>query len=200
MSEHRVRRAAADEADAASATLAQAFMMDPISQWIFPDYHHRDSLHPAFFRVFVDLALADGEVFTTDGLTGVMVWFDIDLTGDLDDGGALRDRMNQSIGPEHAKRFAILDELMKVSHPTHASHRYLAFIGVAPPWQSHGVGTALIGHCLAELDVAGLPAYLEASSTRSIPLYTRLGFEPLGPSIDLPDGPSLFPMWRSPAS
>jgi hypothetical protein len=46
-------------------------------------------------------------------------------------------------------------------------------------------------------DERGLPAYLEATSDRGTQLYRRHGFEVVD-EIALPDGPSLWPMWREP--
>lgn len=46
-------------------------------------------------------------------------------------------------------------------------------------------------------DRDGVPAYLEASSERNKALYLRHGFEVVG-EIKLPDGPRMWPMWRSP--
>ncbi|MFJ8632616.1 hypothetical protein [Streptomyces sp. NPDC093568] len=43
-----------------------------------------------------------------------------------------------------------------------------------------------------------MAACLEASSVRSRRLYERLGFEPEGEPIALPDGPRMWPMWREP--
>jgi len=49
---------------------------------------------------------------------------------------------------------------------------------------------------LARLDQVRGPAYLESSKHENIPLYERFGFE-LREAITLPDGPDLWPMWRT---
>jgi hypothetical protein len=51
---------------------------------------------------------------------------------------------------------------------------------------------------LERCDREGVPAYLEASGARNRDLYLRLGFRVTG-EIRLPDGPSMWPMWREPA-
>lgn len=51
---------------------------------------------------------------------------------------------------------------------------------------------------LERCDRDGVPAYLEASSARSRRLYERLGFTFMGTTVDLPDGPAMWPMWREP--
>ncbi|MFE4644295.1 GNAT family N-acetyltransferase, partial [Streptomyces sp. NPDC056730] len=64
--------------------------------------------------------------------------------------------------------------------------------------QGRGLGRALIEPVLERCDREGLPAYLEASSERSRRLYERLGFTFTGTTVDLPDGPHMWPMWREP--
>ncbi|TVP75518.1 MAG: GNAT family N-acetyltransferase, partial [Nitriliruptor sp.] len=44
-------------------------------------------------------------------------------------------------------------------------------------------------------DSERIPAYLESTSRRNRELYLRHGFEVIG-EIRLPDGPSIWPMWR----
>jgi RimJ/RimL family protein N-acetyltransferase len=52
---------------------------------------------------------------------------------------------------------------------------------------------------LSICDTDGSPAYLESSNAANMAFYRRLGFVPTG-EITLPDGPSLYPMWRDPRS
>ena len=70
-------------------------------------------------------------------------------------------------------------------------------IGVEPSRQGSGVGSALLQHSLANCDADGLPAYLESSSPKNIPLYERFGFEQIG-VIRAGDAPPMFPMLRKP--
>jgi len=58
-----------------------------------------------------------------------------------------------------------------------------------------GIGSALLAHGLARADRNRLPAYLEATSRRSVPLCRRLGFEITG-VVDQPGYPEIFEMWR----
>ena len=73
----------------------------------------------------------------------------------------------------------------------HEEFWYLAGVGAVR--RGEGVGTALLGHRLGR--VTG-PAYLESSKRENIALYERFGFE-LRDSLQLPDGPELWPMWRT---
>jgi ribosomal protein S18 acetylase RimI-like enzyme len=71
-------------------------------------------------------------------------------------------------------------------------------IGVDPTGQGRGLGSALISHTLARADAEEMPAYLDATSERSVPLYERHGFE-VTEEFHLPKGgPPLWRMWRDP--
>jgi hypothetical protein len=48
---------------------------------------------------------------------------------------------------------------------------------------------------LAVADSKGMPAYLESSKENNIPIYQSFGFKVTG-EIKLPEGPTLYPMWR----
>ncbi len=196
-----VRTATPADAPALTQLMAAAFMADPVSGWIFPDEAERARLHPPFFGPFVDGVIAEGLVLTTADLAGVSLWLDVDpqLPDDPDAGAQLHDHMLTVLGDGPAARFRVLDDLMTAQHPHDRAHAYLPFIAVDPAHQGRGVGSALLRHRLAQLDAAGVPAYLEASTQRNAWLYERLGFNYLKPTLDLPDGPSLLPMWRPPA-
>jgi GNAT superfamily N-acetyltransferase len=85
--------------------------------------------------------------------------------------------------------FAIL-ERMAEQHPREP-HWYLFFLGTRPERQAQGLGSALIRRVLDVCDAEGTPAYLEATSQRSVALYGRHGFDVVG-EIRLPGGPSLW--------
>ena len=87
-------------------------------------------------------------------------------------------------------RGATVESVMHRSRP-HEEFWYLAGVGAVR--RGEGIGTALLRH---RLDQARGPAYLESSKHENIPLYERFGFE-LREAISLPDGPDLWPMWRT---
>jgi ribosomal protein S18 acetylase RimI-like enzyme len=68
---------------------------------------------------------------------------------------------------------------------------------VDPDAQCQGYGSALLRHMLVALDREQLPAYLEATSSRNVPLYERHGFEVLG-TIQRGGSPPIVPMLRRP--
>ena len=197
---HAVHRATPAESAVAVEILATAFMEDPISMWIFPDKDERARKHPDFFGIFMAVAMTAGEVYLTDDHSGVAVWLDVDpaVTESPAERAEFRGAFERALGPTAGGRFLLLDDLMSANHPGHAPHAYMPFIGVLPRAQDTGVGTALLRHRTSELQAAGRAAYLEASSPDNLRLYRRLGFEPVGPGVEIPDGPTFFPMWRRP--
>ncbi|MDG4825622.1 N-acetyltransferase [Asanoa sp. WMMD1127] len=195
----RVRPASATDVPALKSVIAAAFMADPIADWIFRDEATRHAEHLVFFGAFVDLALAAGTAETVDDHKGLALWLDVDVDApEPEDDGSMGAAFEAGLDGETLKRVGMLDELMAAGHPHDRSHAYLPFIAVHPEHQGAGVGAALLRHRLAELDAAGRPAYLEASNLRNAALYERLGFARLPRTIDLPEGPSLYPMWRDP--
>ena len=86
--------------------------------------------------------------------------------------------------------------MMEEKHPSDP-HYYLFFLGTRPEWQGRGIGSGLMTPVLETCDREHVPAYLEATSERNKALYLRLGFE-VADEIRLPDGPTMWPMWRAP--
>lgn len=194
-----VRRAGTDDAQDIVEILSSGFVLDPPLLWILPDPAERPALTPLFFQPFVDLVLAEGQAHITDDRTGATLWLDVDPSVEPDDdGGALRDVFTKTLGVENTGRFVVLDELLTANHPRHPSHAYLLFAGVRRENQAAGIGSALLTHHLVELDRTNRPAYVEASSARNAALYGRLGFAMVNNGLSLPDGPTLYPMWRQP--
>ena len=57
------------------------------------------------------------------------------------------------------------------------------------------MGAHLLELGLDRADADGMPAYLEATSRRSVPLYSRHGFKVIG-VVNAPEYPEIFAMWR----
>ena len=182
--------------------LDEAFQDDPVSGWVFPGAEDRRAKHPGLMAAFTDIVLAAGRSDVMEDGTACALWLSVpadeghgDRDGDAEDEGPTLVR--EAVDPDN-ERIEAIGRLTAAIHPTARAHEYLWMIGVAPGRQGEGLGTALIGAVLDRCDREGLPAYLEASSARSRRLYERLGFEPAGPVLDLPDGPAMWPMWREP--
>ncbi|MEV6651417.1 GNAT family N-acetyltransferase [Streptomyces sp. NPDC051219] len=194
--ELEIRQAGESDRAAVTRLLDEAFMDDPVSGWVFPDEEHRRRVHGLFLGVFVDVALSEGRVDLAADGSAAALWLRVPA-GEPEGEDDTPSRMRETADPDN-ERAELVGRLTGAVHPTAEAHEYLLMIAVSPDRQGEGLGTALIAPVLERCDREGIPAYLEASSTRSRRLYERLGFEPTGTTVDLPDGPPMFPMWRKP--
>jgi ribosomal protein S18 acetylase RimI-like enzyme len=77
-------------------------------------------------------------------------------------------------------------------------HWYLPTLGVDPPSQGRGIGSALIRPVLERADADGLSCYLETETEKNLLFYRRHGFE-VAAEADLPrGGPHFWTMRRKP--
>ncbi|MEU1124676.1 GNAT family N-acetyltransferase [Streptomyces sp. NPDC005899] len=191
----RVRRA--DERDRGQVVriMEEAFHHDPVSAWVFPDEAHRRAVHGRFLGAFADAALDGGWIDLLEDGTATALWLSVPADAPEEDDTPARMREVTDPGNE---RVELVGRLSAEAHPRGRAHVYLLMIGVSPERQGEGIGEALVSGVLDRCDRDGVPAYLEASSERSRRLYERLGFRLLGRGVDLPDGPSMWPMWRDP--
>ncbi|MEU2161877.1 GNAT family N-acetyltransferase [Streptomyces chengbuensis] len=194
----RIRQAGERDREAVVRLLDEAFMHDPVSSWVFPDEAHRRRVHGVFLGVFLDAALSEGRVDMTEDGTAAALWLQVpaEAPGEEDDTPA---RMREIADPDN-ERAELVGRLTGAVHPQGRAHEYLLLIAVSPERQGEGLGTALLAPALERCDREGVPAYLEASSARSCRLYERLGFSFTDRTVQLPDGPLMWPMWREPVA
>ncbi|MGC4109659.1 MAG: GNAT family N-acetyltransferase [Nocardioides sp.] len=186
-----VRPATTADHRAVVRVLATAFADDPVTRWLVPDGRPLEPLFRAHVRSgaagaqHLDLAVRDGEA------VGVAIWhapgyhvatwrqvaalprYALALRGNLSRGVAMENLM----------------------HGARPSERFWYLAGVGAVRRGEGIGSALLGHRLAQVRE---PAYLESSKRENIALYERFGFVLRDP-LRLPDGPELWPMRRGPA-
>ncbi|MFJ9178289.1 GNAT family N-acetyltransferase [Streptomyces sp. NPDC102360] len=192
-----IRRAGEADRDLVVRLLDEAFMDDPVSGWVFPGEEHRRERHAGLMGVFADATFADGYVDLTEDGSAVALWVDMPA-GPEDEGGEdAPAQVRETVDPDNVRVEQIARWTTR-AHPVGRAHAYLWMIGVVPERQGQGLGTALMAPVLERCDREGLPAYLEASNPRSRELYERLGFVFTGTAIDLPGGPTIWPMWREP--
>ena len=192
----RVRKATGQDLPAVVETLTTAFFDDPVMSWWLPDPARRSQILRAFFEITVDVNHPHDELYTTSTVpAAAAVWVPPGRQPSGDEEALLVARWVDA-AEETAERLLAALELMGPHHPEQA-HAYLFFLGTRPQWQSRGLGSALLREVLERCDRDATPAYLEATSEGSKGLYLRHGFEVTG-EIPLPNGPSLWPMWREP--
>lgn len=188
----RILAAAEADADGCLDVLALAFAADPGVRWMFPDATAYGAHFRAFARAFGGQAFALG---TAEHIPAraVALWLP---PGALPDEEALVQTVQLGAPPAARAQALELFDAMGRWHPNEP-HWYLPLIGAVPASQGRGLGAALLAHRLAKCDDEGLPAYLEATSERSVPLYQRHGFEVLT-VLRVGTCPPIVPMVRRP--
>jgi ribosomal protein S18 acetylase RimI-like enzyme len=188
-----VRTATDADRKAVIDVITLAFSTDPMARWSFPDPATYLSVMPNVIRAFGGNGFAHGSVHLVEGGFAAAMWLPPGVHPDADQLAALTE---QHSPPEQ------IDDMMKVFEQMASYHPgepcwYLPLIGVDPACQGRGHGSALLRYALERCDRDGLPAYLESSNPRNVPLYERHGFEAMG-SIQAGSSPTVVPMLRHP--
>jgi ribosomal protein S18 acetylase RimI-like enzyme len=171
-----VRVAQPRESGSLKVALGAAFFDDPIFGWLIGRGSSRQARLERYFAIQLAHSLADGCVWTSDGLQGAALCMPpgrwrLPPQLMIANGGrfasVFRARLPRAVG------------LLAAIERRHlrGAHYYFANIGVAPEAQGQGLGSRLMRPTLDRCDKEGLPAYLEASSERNAALYERLGFQ-----------------------
>ena len=181
--------------------MASAFRDDPILGRLLASRSARGQVaYPAFFRKALREAQADGRVdgaWQSGRLVGVAAWFELGVSHvDRAARRSIATRVDSAttkmLFPRATRRIDAGFAELAALHPAE-THWYLAFVGIAPYAQGHGVGSRLIGAGLELADAAGKSVYLETPFERTLPLYERLGF---GLVERMPAAFNLAPLWR----
>jgi ribosomal protein S18 acetylase RimI-like enzyme len=188
-----VKTATASDADPTIAVVVLAFSADPAARWAYPDPQQYLLHFPSFVRAFGGQAFAHGSAYYVDGYAGAALWLPPEVHPDEDMLIALLQRTVAA--REQADLFAVFEQMGRY-HPSEP-HWYLPLIGVDPPHQGKGYGSALLQRTLLPCDRDQTLAYLESTNPKNIPLYERHGFELLG-TIQVGESPPIFPMLRKP--
>lgn len=180
-------------AEAATSVITLAFSTDPVARWTYPDPDQYLQFFPQFIRAFAGKSFEKGTAYLAPDFAGAALWLKPGVEPNED---VLLGLIWESTSSDVQKDLFPMFEQMAAFHPS-TPHWYLPMIGVEPSRQGSGVGSALLQHSLANCDADGLPAYLESSNPKNIPLYERFGFEQIG-VIRSGDAPPIFPMLRKP--
>jgi GNAT superfamily N-acetyltransferase len=191
--EPTIRTAEAIERGRVVEAITLAFANDPAARWMYPDSEQYLRSFPQLVEALGGRAIEHGAAYCANDCTAAALWLPPDISPDE---GALTKLLDESVyEQEKAFAFTMFEEMARY-HPSQP-HWYLPLIGVAPSHQGRGYGSALMGHALRRCDRDGLPAYLEATTPKSVPLYERHGFEVVG-TIQIESAPPIFPMVRVP--
>jgi ribosomal protein S18 acetylase RimI-like enzyme len=180
------------EVDQAVAVLCLAFSSDPAARWTYPGPHAYVSYFPRFVRAFGGKAIEYDTAHQVSGFRGAALWLP---PGVHPDQAALGAIMQESLAGDRRDEVSGVFDRVGVYHPAEP-HWYLPMIGVDPPHQGGGYGSALLRHALMQCDRDHAPAYLESSNPANVPLYERHGFVVLG-TIQVGSSPPIIPMLRA---
>ncbi len=198
-----VRAARRDEAAVLGEVLADAFAEDPVFAWLIPPrLPGRDNRMRAFFTSMSRGYLRQGKpCFLGEDATAAALWaapgaWTMPLSQILLEAApnalALRGRLLRAL------RTQLHIERLHAGQPR--PHWYLGYLGTRRDRQGQGLGTQMLREVLTRLDTDGVPAYLESSNERNLPLYERNGFRVVGELQALGHGPTIWRMWREPQS
>ncbi len=197
--QHAVRPAGPADLGRLAGTLAAAFGDDPLFSYLLPPgVRSRDRRVRRVFEVDGARSLAHGGLWTTADGDGAAVWFPPEHWR-----GTSREDLRElpawlRIGGRQMRAFQGVRSALYAHHRELPPHWYLLYVGTRPERQGQGLGAALLDAVLERCDADGLPAYLEATCPRNVPLYRRHGFVERG-TLALPAGcPPMLPMWRDP--
>ncbi len=179
--------------------MGRAFDDDPVMNFLVK----QDARRSARIRTIMDMGLRKltfpfGETYVTEGYEGAALWnppngLPHGVLNDL----KLLPSLVRMAGIARLPLVMSTFQLQEKKHPKEP-HYYLLGIGVEPDMQGRGIGSQLMAPVLERADREGMPAYLESSKEKNLPLYERHGFR-VTERIELPrGGPPVWLMWREP--
>jgi GNAT superfamily N-acetyltransferase len=194
-------RMAKEQIPDSAQVLARAFQDDPLTNYWLPDEEHRRKALPWFMGIAAKYGHTYGEVETTEGgVLGNAIWLTPGNTH-VPPLRMMRAGMYAApfkLGWGNFGRFMKSLDFMEKIHKEQApeDHWYLMIIGVDPPRQGQGIGSALMQPAIAKADAAHLPCYLETQTEINVTLYRKHGFDVVV-ETELPDdGPHVWCMKR----
>ncbi|HTE42335.1 MAG TPA: GNAT family N-acetyltransferase [Steroidobacteraceae bacterium] len=181
---------------ALTTTLANAFRVDPMVNWIVRKDEHKRRGFECFFATGLRLYLPLGTVTMTADKLGAAVWvprnkWKIGAIRQL----ALIPAMITIAGLPRIGVCADGLAAIEREHPM-VPHLYLHHLGVDPSMQGKGYGGRLLHQGLCRADAERLPTYLETGNEETLSFYRHFGFE-VTKTITISAGaPPLWLMWR----
>jgi ribosomal protein S18 acetylase RimI-like enzyme len=192
------------ELSAVVALSSRAFFDDPFFTYLLPDDAMRRSRLPYFFRSVYTHMGEHGRIVTVrndaDEPLGVAAWL---TTG----GYPLPMRIQLGQIPSSLRAFYRRPKSLTLGNRYMASliraHRkdpqwYLMVLCADPPVQRSGVGTMLLEHAFAQIDLEGVGSHLETPRHDNVAYYQRFGYELIETLTPVESGPPYYTMWRAP--
>jgi GNAT superfamily N-acetyltransferase len=193
-----VRQVSEADADRVVELFTLAFYDDPTWSWAFPDPTRRMDHHRVLWGLFMHSAVPYGCVWLTDDGGAAALWIPPGEPELSDEDEARVEPLLRELVGLHADDVLTLLDTFEANHPRHAPHYYLSLLGTHPDHRGQGKGMGLLAANLAQIDVTGMPAYLESSNRANDHRYERLGFVQVGEFAAPAGGPTVAGMWRDP--
>ncbi|MBN2155954.1 MAG: GNAT family N-acetyltransferase [Candidatus Lokiarchaeota archaeon] len=162
-----------------SRLVTRAWREDPLIKGFIPNAKERRHFLYAYKKFLVTLGFLKGEIYTTDDMNGVAVWYP-STNSDFD----LKDLIKADIGDMiRNTNLLLLLKLLRMNkltgrmHKKHAPfpHWYLSQIAVDPNTQNSGLGSLLLKHKFN--NPQKWPIYLDCSNERARKFYEKHGFK-----------------------
>jgi GNAT superfamily N-acetyltransferase len=192
----RVRRATPVDVPAMVEIITEAFHLDPVWSWAFPDPTQRPVHYRQWWNLLIASAMRYDATWLADDGAAVAVWIPpagVELTDEED--AAVEPLLRSLIG---SWADSVLEGLHRfdASHPADEPHYYLSLLGTRNDRRGAGIGMALLSQCLAVIDTEHAAAYLESSNPLNNRRYEAAGFVDQGTFAMPGGGPVVTRMWR----
>src|SRR6266566_9726002 len=105
--DHAIVRAGEADIEVLSQVIAEAFFPLAVCRWLIPDGTARRAAFPAYFRLYVEHAIADGLVETTPGRDAAALW--IPGNGPAEPPDSYKEQLAAITGP-HLGNFLAFDQ------------------------------------------------------------------------------------------
>jgi ribosomal protein S18 acetylase RimI-like enzyme len=181
--------------------VAEAFLSDPMMEWIFPDPATRLDALAAWLGLFIEGYLLGGrvDVLRLHQIQAVAIWR---MPGDdvvFPRNPSISGLLTALIGRPRAEQIGM--GLRTIGSLTPAQpFAYLHFLAVDIHHQREGLGRMVLEPGLLAAARAGIGAHLETTNPSNIPFYRSIGFEVSGHHRLGPTGPEMWALWKDPGS
>ena len=193
-----MRIASGADIDAVTNTIALAFASDPVWGAALARPDGAMEHHIPYWRLFVEGAVPQGMVFTTDDdASAVAVWIPpggSEMSEEQEE--QLRQIVVDNLAPDAQDAMFALWDRFDSNHPQTEPHAYLSLLATHPDQRGRGLGMGLLAEDLRRLDELHLPAWLESTNPANDRRYESVGFEPVGAFRTVDDERVITTMWR----
>ena len=178
--------------------LTNEFFDDPVLKYAFIDVDlekRKDSMR-FFFDLYTRLAIQNGGVIVTEGITGALVYFNtLFIEMSADERMIIDKELRKGCGDSYELISKFMNGL-DIFHPNELPHIYIFLVAVSKPCRGGRVVSALFRKMNRILDTGNLPCYAECTTYATRTLLRRYGYYDAGAPINIEGFPLLYPIWR----